>query len=257
MSRGWKAEGVSKPGRNDLCPCGSSKKYKRCCLGKEAWRDDFTRSLTTRGLPLLRELGRFAAQRTSSPPEVIAAERFPFWHPPLDKIRAARLLDYLIFDYRPTTHGRTAIQQYLAERGPIVSPEWRELLEGWQSVSMRLFALEQWSAGFARCRAALPDDGRVIDVMPLETTDVAIAPGAPVAIRALPVGVGFVYASSPSTFGSRSTAEVIAAIVARHHDFVRRERIVSLEEFLRLEGTAFDEEAAGPAPSPIIVPGRV
>ena len=22
-------------GRNELCPCGSSKKYKRCCRGKE------------------------------------------------------------------------------------------------------------------------------------------------------------------------------------------------------------------------------
>jgi tetratricopeptide (TPR) repeat protein len=26
---------LSKVGRNDLCPCGSGKKYKRCCLGKE------------------------------------------------------------------------------------------------------------------------------------------------------------------------------------------------------------------------------
>jgi len=25
----------SKPGRNDPCPCGSGKKYKRCCLGKK------------------------------------------------------------------------------------------------------------------------------------------------------------------------------------------------------------------------------
>jgi len=23
------------PGRNDLCPCGSGKKYKKCCYGKE------------------------------------------------------------------------------------------------------------------------------------------------------------------------------------------------------------------------------
>jgi uncharacterized protein YecA (UPF0149 family) len=23
-----------KVGRNDLCPCGSGRKYKRCCLGK-------------------------------------------------------------------------------------------------------------------------------------------------------------------------------------------------------------------------------
>lgn len=27
---------MSKVGRNELCPCGSGKKYKRCCLGKEA-----------------------------------------------------------------------------------------------------------------------------------------------------------------------------------------------------------------------------
>lgn len=26
---------LSKVGRNDLCPCGSGKKYKKCCLGKE------------------------------------------------------------------------------------------------------------------------------------------------------------------------------------------------------------------------------
>jgi hypothetical protein len=37
---------------------------------------------------------------------------------------------------------------------------------------------------------------------------------------------------------------------------VRRERIVGLEEFLRLESTAFDEEAATGSRSTIIVPGR-
>jgi hypothetical protein len=28
------------PGRNEPCPCGSSKKYKRCCesIDQEAWR---------------------------------------------------------------------------------------------------------------------------------------------------------------------------------------------------------------------------
>ena len=25
---------MSKPGRNDLCPCGSGKKYKNCCMNK-------------------------------------------------------------------------------------------------------------------------------------------------------------------------------------------------------------------------------
>jgi hypothetical protein len=246
---------MSRTGRNELCPCGSGKKYKRCCLGKETWRDEFTRELTAHGLPLLRELGRFAAQRTGAPPEAIAAERFPFWRPPLDKQRGARLLDYLIFDHRVS--GRSAIQEYLAERGPIVTPQWRALLEVWETASMRLYVLEGWSGGFARCRPALPGDGQAIDVMPLEADEARIQAQSPVALRALPLAAGFIYAAWPTTFGSRGVDDLIAAAVARHHAFVRSERIVSVEEFLRLAGTTFDEEAAGPAPSSIILPGRV
>jgi hypothetical protein len=26
---------MAKPGRNDLCPCGSGLKYKKCCEGKQ------------------------------------------------------------------------------------------------------------------------------------------------------------------------------------------------------------------------------
>lgn len=26
---------MNKPGRNDPCPCGSGKKYKRCCIDKK------------------------------------------------------------------------------------------------------------------------------------------------------------------------------------------------------------------------------
>jgi tetratricopeptide (TPR) repeat protein len=39
---------MSKVGRNDLCPCGSGKKYKKCCLGKpfpEAAQNSLKRGL--------------------------------------------------------------------------------------------------------------------------------------------------------------------------------------------------------------------
>lgn len=29
---------MSKPGRNDLCPCGSGRKFKKCCESKAATR---------------------------------------------------------------------------------------------------------------------------------------------------------------------------------------------------------------------------
>jgi SEC-C motif len=243
-------------GRNDPCPCGSGKKYKRCCLGKEALRAAFSHELEAQGLPLLRELGRYAAQRAGARPETIAAERFPFWRPPLDRIRASRLLDFLIFDYRPASYGRNAASEYLAERGSVISARWRELLTVWQDVSMRLFVLEQWSGGFARCRPVLPDGGAAIDVMSLERPDTTIADESPIALRALPLGEFFVFGSWPVTFGNRSVDDVRESIIARHHAFVRRERIVSLEDFLRTEGTAFDEENAAGTSSQIIIPGR-
>src|SRR5512133_2866782 len=28
-------QSMAKPGRNDLCPCGSGRKYKKCCLSKD------------------------------------------------------------------------------------------------------------------------------------------------------------------------------------------------------------------------------
>jgi hypothetical protein len=247
---------MTRPGRNDECPCGSGKKYKRCCLGKEETRAEFARELNAHALPLLRELGRYATQRGGASLEAIASERFGFWSPPLERTRAARVLDYAIFDFRASGKRQTAAEEYLAERGPIMAPQWRVLLEEWQDASMRLYVLEHWSGGFARCRAALPDDGRTIEVMPLEANSTPVAIGAPLALRALPVAPAFMYPAWPVTFGDRPTADVAAAIVARHHAYVRRERIVSLEEFLRLEGTAFDEEAAIGNRSAIIVPGR-
>ena len=137
-----------------------------------------------------------------------------------------------------------------------MAPQWRVLLEVWQDTSMRLYVLEHLSGGFARCRAILPDDGCEIEIMPLEASATPLAVGAPLALRALPVASAFVYPAWPVTFSDRTTADVSAAIVARHHAYVRRERIVSLEEFMRLESTAFDEEAAIGNRSTIIVPGR-
>ena len=33
---------MTKVGRNDPCPCGSGKKYKKCCLAKESSVADLT-----------------------------------------------------------------------------------------------------------------------------------------------------------------------------------------------------------------------
>jgi methionyl aminopeptidase len=61
---------MSKPGRNDPCPCGSGKKYKKCCLGKETpraadyeetyRREHGIRLKKEKDIAALREAGRLA-----------------------------------------------------------------------------------------------------------------------------------------------------------------------------------------------------
>ncbi len=61
---------MNKPGRNDPCPCGSGKKYKKCCLGKfppaaqdyeETYRREYgIRLKKEKDIEALREAGRIA-----------------------------------------------------------------------------------------------------------------------------------------------------------------------------------------------------
>ena len=58
---------MAKPGRNDPCPCGSGKKYKRCCLDKDeaAGRAALAAALPSRPPP--RELSDVAAEIADRP----------------------------------------------------------------------------------------------------------------------------------------------------------------------------------------------
>jgi tetratricopeptide (TPR) repeat protein len=59
---------AQKPGRNDPCPCGSGKKYKKCCLDKDA-ETARNRPPTTR-------------KHQPSPVASVAAQAIRSWAPP-------------------------------------------------------------------------------------------------------------------------------------------------------------------------------
>ncbi len=85
-----------KIGRNDPCPCGSGKKYKRCCLGKDAW------------LP--------------ATPRVPAAKAASAAPAPLPKLDPRRLPELLRDFARRVPKGeRGEIEQLLAETGPLLA----------------------------------------------------------------------------------------------------------------------------------------
>lgn len=247
---------MSKPGRNDPCPCGSGRKYKRCCLGREADHDAFATQLEAKVLPTLAELARFAQAGAGGPLEALAGRAFAFWTGPLDEERSSRLVEHLMFDARLERYGRTAIEQFVLERGPRLGEPQRALVERWRETRRRLYRVDGWEAGFLRCSDALPEQANAISVWALGQGAGLVADGAPVALRALPALDSFVAIGKPTTFHDRSLEDVRDAIKARHLNYVRSTRIVSFDDYLRLAPTALDEEAAcGGVRQSIIVPG--
>ena len=252
---------MGRPGRNDPCPCGSGRKYKRCCLGHEAEHDKYAAELERHVLPLLAEIARFAEAATRRPLEAVARDAFPFWRRPLDDAMAARVVDYLIFNHRHERFGRTALDQFLLERSYRLDEKRRALLTSWQGTTQRLYRVDGWSAGFLRCGDLLTEEQRSISVWPLGRNAGLVSENSPVALRALslervPELGHFISLGRPTQFGGRSAEQALAAIRQRHLDFVRSQRIVSIDEFLRLAPTALDEEAAPVgASSGIILPG--
>jgi tetratricopeptide (TPR) repeat protein len=138
--------GGAKVGRNEPCPCGSGKKYKKCCLFKESpappagqpeGPDHRLRArlveYVQRSLPradmdrAMREFfGEYfdPARRTLAISET-TDEKWPSF------------LEWLIHDFRLAT-GQTPIARFLAERGKSLPADEQSILEEWQDAIVGL-----------------------------------------------------------------------------------------------------------------------
>jgi hypothetical protein len=148
---------MSAIGRNDPCPCGSGKKYKRCCLGKDspvtgAWaageRDSALASLMRFGGRAELDGDRAAAELT-------------FWGKRLERMTPAAereaidveqsrfgFHEWLVFDC-PLRGGGTIVERFLARAGGGLRSGERRYLE-----RMRLSHLRPYEI-----QAVRPDEG--------------------------------------------------------------------------------------------------
>jgi len=246
---------MERVGRNDPCPCGSGRKYKRCCLSHEGERTAFVEVLGTVAVPLLTRLARYAQSSAGATLETVAREDFPFWHGPHTRRQGARIVDHLMFDPRPKSGSGRTIDRFALEVGPTLDDAARAMLSSWIDAPRRVYRTQSWSGGFTECVDILADDAAPILVYDIEEAWKPSA-GEVVALRPLPVAHAYLCTGAPVEFPKRDAVEVAEQVRRRHLDFVRNERIVGFDDFLRLAPTALDEESARSlAASGIIVPG--
>jgi hypothetical protein len=144
---------VIKTGRNDPCPCGSGKKYKHCCLKKEAegkseaiGRDRSWDTMMDKLLDFSRE-ARFQREFQSA---------FDlFWNRTytieeinsLDPMQAMNFLEWYAHDYRTAVDGRRIVEIFLDDGGSALSAQERELLQAQARALMSAFEVRTVEEG--------------------------------------------------------------------------------------------------------------
>jgi len=246
---------MERTGRNNPCPCGSGRKYKKCCLPRESVRAEFGASIETQALPMLAKLARFAESAARTSLEAVAREEFPFWRGRLDKAQGARLVDFMMFELRPQHFGRRTVEQFALETASSLDGATRAMLEGWVDAPRRLYRVSDWSGGFTSCVDAFEEATPAIEVFDVEGSW-RPAPGGAFALRALRVGELYLCAGPPLGYPGRTADDVADAMRRRHLDFVRTQRIASIGDFLRLAPKSLDEESVPrSSSSTIVLPG--
>jgi len=140
---------MSTVGRNDSCPCGSGKKYKKCCMGKDR---DSVLSNPSPGAPsvpsmesqrhheLVGRLMAFAAGTNHSAEYKEALQEFFMrddyndWETEYGQ----QIFHAWLLFYREDHKGETLAQRYLAKQRKSLSPEERRILEGMRDEPFRL-----------------------------------------------------------------------------------------------------------------------
>jgi hypothetical protein len=125
---------LSKIGRNDPCPCGSGKKYKRCCLQKETAGKSEAMGLDRAWDTMMDKLLDFSREARFRQDLESAFDLF--WNKiytieqsgELPPPQIMNFLDWYVHDYRTSTDGRRIVEIFLEEKGPRLSEQERILV---------------------------------------------------------------------------------------------------------------------------------
>jgi len=145
-------------GRNDPCPCGSGKKYKKCCMLKETSVDleAFRASRTEENLR--GEVLRFATGARFKDEMV---EAFSKYH--LNKIDTSlllkqdpleniRFLDWFINDHLHSKDNKRIIDIFGELRGKHLDEDQKQLLEEWKTSRRSAFEVESTEGGVLKLK---------------------------------------------------------------------------------------------------------
>jgi hypothetical protein len=140
---------MDKPGRNDPCPCGSGKKYKRCCLVKNEAASGF---IGVDRRSALDGLERFVDKELGAEDDDASAFFYREYEDRLDDLdhgwiqASEEVYDMWFFCDWQLEDGRSVVDLFI-ERNPNLHAGERRYLKLLRETSMRLYEVEDLSPG--------------------------------------------------------------------------------------------------------------
>jgi hypothetical protein len=142
----------NKVGRNDPCPCGSGKKFKKCCLNKLESKKEIQGALNQRTGKVpgdsLREKIRIFMEKGSFKASFQSAISL-YWNtteegldPPetMEDADISGIMEWFVHDYILTDYGKSLIAVFL-NSSPKLSKNELQILKDWQMTNISVFQI--------------------------------------------------------------------------------------------------------------------
>ena len=140
-----------KVGRNDPCPCGSGKKYKKCCMRKEEARREKRSAQTPEEQRALRLYEGFVARKHKGELREFLGTWVPRFEAlgkdlgPEDEWDWPFFLAELFLFFGRTGQGEPLVEEFLRTKGRNLSPEEREILRSFKESYPSVFEILETS----------------------------------------------------------------------------------------------------------------
>lgn len=153
-------------GRNELCPCGSEKKYKKCCLQKNQLRE-FTRNKTLYAKGLYKnvenKIYEYAKSSSFQKNEEECTKKFNVSkesNPMIDKLYNT----YFIYDYR-NDKNNTIIKMFMEDNKLTLNNSQKNILSSLNKSNISIFKIEDKTSIKMTIRDYFNDNKIVIEDM--------------------------------------------------------------------------------------------
>ena len=143
-------------GRNDPCPCGSGKKFKKCCLPKKQESQEEPETYHNYCLKVVDSLRQkiLRFMKKSGHDKFIKQAFSEYWRtlepglepPEFEENAYLEFLEWYIHDYLIPGHNQPIITLYLRSN-PKLPPEELQILQDWQDAYISVFQVKDIEPG--------------------------------------------------------------------------------------------------------------